>query len=882
MFGRSIPRVFGTFSAALAALVGCAKSDFTGGTETTNSNDVKRIVSTGQSLSFNSQTGGPNDVALQSNSLPAVAYYDKSSAISGTTATGALKYAYMMPNGSWAIEVIDANYGTAACGVTASFCVGAPNAATGSIASILKLSFNSKGLPAIAYVFGASLAGGPTKQIRFAERTAAGLWKISVAFASSTAVGVGNVAIAATVDPMKGVTLAFDAQDRPHITFAHYTQTATNSTVKYSFRTVGGIWYTTDITPNVTGAGTIAALGQGMNQSNQFICPTTGMPIASGMVVDAAGGVGKSLFMQCTALGTNGGCTTWTTTNLSTGCGASNCFSSGIAAAANSGTRTDLIMDPTTKKPILGAYNTTSTSMVVGTLPNACGVAQPTATNSWGAMTTVGSASQGLNGFRIASNGTKQFASFLSTTLDVRLSVFSAGAWFAAGNIVETTTVGADGVGLAYDSAADLLYTSYASLPAAGVGLYGNDIKVANVPSVDLVTAGAAGTVPIDVVDTLVTVFPSAAVPMLTSAVSKAGTVGYAFYYQDSTVANSRLYYGVRGGDPNNPIFTANPVTNQFVSAVGAFAGSYPSLTFDSTDNPAVAFYNGNVTDTGLVVARSNNRGSSFSLTVVDHIAANTGQFPSIASFGTALGVAYYDVTNTGLKFARYTPGSGWKRFSVDGIAGTGSCGNAAADAGSFASLVFTSAGYPVIAYQSNTDLRLAYASTAVTDTAFTWTCVTVDASAATRGAGISMTLTGADHPHFVHFDATAGTIRYATCSNDVISCLTTGPLAFDTSIIGGVGSLSTIVTKPSIAVGPSGDVFVAYYNASFQALALATKLTTATKWATEYIDQAETGSSFISAAGQYGSIALNSSGYPIVFYRSNENWLKYFSREPL
>jgi len=31
---------------------------------------------------------------------------------------------------------------------------------------------------------------------------------------------------------------------------------------------------------------------------------------------------------------------------------------------------------------------------------------------------------------------------------------------------------------------------------------------------------------------------------------------------------------------------------------------------------------------------------------------------------------------------------------------------------------------------------------------------------------------------------------------------------------------------------------------------------------------------------GQYASTVTNDSGGPMIFYRSNENWLKYFSRE--
>jgi trimeric autotransporter adhesin len=64
--------------------------------------------------------------------------------------------------------------------------------------------------------------------------------------------------------------------------------------------------------------------------------------------------------------------------------------------------------------------------------------------------------------------------------------------------------------------------------------------------------------------------------------------------------------------------------------------------------------------------------------------------------------------------------------------------------------------------------------------------------------------------------------------------------------------------------------------------LVLATLTPNSTSWTKEYIDQPASGSAYVSLAGQYGALLLNANERPLIFYRSHENWLKYFSRESL
>lgn len=870
---------------AIAHFSGCGSSGGTGDTDVTTQ-DIYRVVTTGESVSFNNLTGGSNDLRLNPvTNLPAVAYYDKSMPVSGALAVGALKYAYMGSDGNWNIEIIDANHGNALCGVINSYCVGAPNTAVLSTNNILRLAFKSDGNPAIAYVFGPSLGGAGSKQIRLAERLSNGTWRVSVAYARPTTVGVANVAIA-TYDGMKGVTLNFDASDRPHITYVVYTQTAANSQLEYIFRDTGGNWTNNVIQANMlTAPGTLAAVGQGVNQQAATMCPANGMLIGTSMLVDTIAGLGDPLYFRCTALAASGACSTWSVVNMNTGCGGS-CWAATMTAATTAGNRTDIIVDPATGRPMVGIYATATpaTSLLTAILPNACEVAQPAGAGSWGTPVTVAAGSAGINGFRLAASSTQRYLSYLTLTTNVMLSVFNGVSWFATGHLVETTTVAGEGVGLDYDSTNDLLYTSYASLPAGALGAVGNDLKVGVARPGDLASAGAAGTLPLEFVDSTLSAFPATVVPMLTANKAPDGTVGYAYLYQDPTAARSKLYYGARSGSSANPTFSQRLVANFADSVSGTqMVGSYPSLAYDANSNPVIAFYNGVTGQQQLIVARSNNAGVSFSISVVDDISADVGQFTSVAVSGTTVAVAYYDVTNTGLKYARYTPTSGWRRFTVDGAAGTGSCGSAADDSGRYAVLKMTSDGKPVIAYQSNgANLKLAIAAETADSSTFTWTCGMVEAAAATRAEGLDLVLDTSDKPHIVHFDATVGNVRYATCSSAVGTCITTGPVAYTASLVGATGITTSIVTKPTLKLGDDGTLYSAFHSSAYQALILATLPTGGTEWTQEFIDRSDVGGSFLSTSGQYGVLMLNDSGYPMAFYRSKENWLKYFSREPM
>jgi len=876
---------FIAITSVVTLLVGCSGSpELSNLSATATLNDIYKIVSTGQSLSFNALTGGVNDLAINPVTRePGIVYYDKSATASGTTAVGALKYAYR-DGGAWFVELVDANYGTAVCGTAGGFCVGAPNGANNNTSSIVRIAYKSNGQPVIAYVFGASSNGAGTKDVRYAERSTSGTWTISIPFSSSTSAGVSNVSVTANIDPIKALTLNFDSADRPHITFTMYTQTQTNSAIWYLFKSSTGSWTSTSITSALT-AGTITNTNQGNNQAGGARCAANDMMVWTGKVVDTAAGVGNPIFIRCTAVNSSGACTTFSTLDLLTGCGGL-CFAGSLAAGSDAGHRTDVVIDAATQRPLIGIYSTATpnNTLVTSTAPNACSEAQGSTVGSWGTPVSVAAGSAGINGFRLAASNASSNKNYLSylvltTAVHVNKATGPAGAWLATGTLLETATVASEGVGMDYDATNDALYVSYAATPAGALGAIGNDIKVAHGMDADISNAGAAGFFALDTVDTTTSFFPTTAIPTVSAAKSPRGTYGYAFFFQDNTAADQKLYYGIRGGTATYPTFSAHTVVNHIEGGAGLYVGSYPSLAYDYNSNPIIAFYNGVATEQNLNVAQSSNGGTSFSVTAVDKTAANVGLFPSVDTYGTAIGIAYQDSTNSGLKFARFLPQQGWRKFAVDGMAGTGSCGNASDNAGSYATLRFSSTGRPVITYQSQTNLKIAYASEAITSPLYSWTCYSIDSSAATRGAGIAMVLSSTDQPHILHFDATDGTIRHVKCSTDIATCITNGTSAFTGAILSTVGTTSTIVTKPSIQRNGS-TLYASFYTGIDKGLVLAQLNDGATSWTTESLDAGNGGGAYTSLAGQYASLVINDSGYPMVFYRSRENWLKYFSRE--
>ncbi len=878
------------------ALFGCSGggelgTDFSssGGAAGSSTTDVKETISFGPSMSFQNLTGGYNNMGLNPvTHLPAVVYYDKNHA-TGTTALGALKYAYMDANGVWNIEVVDLNYGTAACGAVGSTCVGAPTNANGPRANILSLKFKSNGTPIIAYIYGASTtaAAAVYKYVKVAERSTAGVWSLSTAASYSAAAGATNVAFAATVDPIKAINLVLDSADRPHIMYAWYAQTPlNNSYLKHLFRNSAGSWTETNGPAIVTGTGTYTALSINQNQIGLAMCSVGGTEYLVGTHALGTNAANSQPAYFQRSVGASGLGGAITDTNLISGC-AGACYSAGITAAGNQGIRSDVIINEADDKPVLAWYATATpaNTLLAAKAVNDCATAQPATAGSWGALATIDASSGGLNGFKMAyKTADRWLMALLDSTTTVQMTGYDGTNWTNLLTNVETTTVSSEGVDSVYDTTNDIFYMSYAKLPGAAATATGNDIKLAFLDPDDL---GAAMNlaVPNVIVDNLVTVFPSTAIPVLSAASTSSGKMGAVYAYQDAANSETKTFYTMKGGSDLDPFFGERNVIN-YADPTGATAapGMHPSIAFNSASQPVIAGINMLAAELNVFVARTSNDGASWQFETLNDLATITSVgYTSVATYGTGgVGVSVYDSTgaNTALRFYKYYPSSGWRYFVVDGTTGaTGTGCSTTSDAGKYSRVRFDSTGRPVIAYQRDGALWLAYATEAITSATYTWTCLNLDASGNTRGTGIDMAIGSGDKLNLVHLDSTQTRYRYVYTSADIATAVTTGASAFSAEEIAAPGpATATDGMIPSIGVNSSGTVYAAFYSMTYQALQLSTR--SSGTWTHEYIDTDTSGGAYTSLGGQFPALVINDDGYPSVFFRSRENWLRFFSRE--
>ncbi|MCX6117976.1 MAG: hypothetical protein NT027_10570 [Proteobacteria bacterium] len=844
------------------------------------------IVSYGEAIDQNHQTGGPNSSALNPvTGRPGVAYYDKSIPSSGTTAVGALKYAQMNSAGGWdAPVVVDQNFGTAVCGSAGSNCIGAANAlATGAnVANIISLAYKPNGRPVIAYVFGTTLTAG--KAVRIAEQTDNSEWSISaVTYTGFSTVNVTN-------DPIKAVSLYIDSNSQLHIVFAVYAATVTNSRLVYAFRDSAGNWATSHDIANIMPGGTLA-LGGGMNQGSIAKCSLDGSLITTSSIITGAGTSTANLH-KC-ILDNTGKCAnagSWTTLSLATPL---TLGTNPVTVATGIGGGRQVVLIDSANRVIV-ASTTGTTGIRVARSNQTCSTALGSMT--WNAASPqITTTSAGVSGIEMIASSTELMLLYGVTTTSIAIAKANLDltAGFPAGNIhtIESTTLGNDGVDLEYSPSANTFYGFYAQLPAAALGSTGNDIKnVYGYPS----DISSTGTTSWTVIDQTTSAMSSTAVPVIGSAVSSSGTIGYVYFHRDfatSPSATSRLYYGEQVGSVSRPQFTRNLVQNFSDSAAAStnFVGQFPSLAYDSSNNPSIAFIDSNTASTGLLMlAQSTNGGLSFSASKLDGASTTVvAKYPSIQYYGSTLGIAYYDeaAANSALKFIKYEAGGSVRRYNVDGISGvTGTGCSTTEDAGKFASFAWTTDGRPVIAYQSNPSsiksLKIAYASEAISSSTYTWTCVTLDTSGGTRAEGIDLTVDSSNKIHIAHLDQTVADVRYVTCSNSVGSCVASGSAAFTAERISLLGAIVSNASRPQIKVSSDGTRMVAFHS-SYDGLVLGEKSSGATTWTLTVLDDGITnGTTFTKAVGQYAAMVLKANKKPGIFYRSAENWLKWMSYE--
>lgn len=823
--------------------------------------------------------------------------------------------------------------------------VAVPTASQPQIYDIKHFVSDGVATPVVAYAYGtggttSSMSG---KMIRFAKQNTNGTWSIETAVSGAqiltATVGTVGPQLTTLEYPIKGVRLLVDDSNRAHLIFAVYAATANNSVYLYTMRQTDGTWLTPKVISTtapstlsfVSSAPTYAA-GTGLTQTGATWCKyntggssadATGIIISSATTDNAPTASVQPFILKCSAADADGSCATWQGLDLVTGCSGA-CITATPALTAtntNQGARSDIAVDPVTGKIFLSYYSaaptlTSPAALATGLLstvsPGAC--SDGLTSSAWATLRAHPSVAQGAMGLRVAADGSNFYLASLaaaagtSITLSKISSALSTNWNTSPDQITVEATTNTVGGGFSYDSSTGALWGSYGALTATGAGASGQDIKVFGAYPEDI-SSSANSYINNLYVDQTNYVAQSTAVPMLDAAIAPNGNVGYVYFYQEPITAtpgvHSHLYYGIRGGSVLSPVFGEKLVSNAIAGATTYMNGLHPALAFDKNSNPVISFLDqGAAANAGyLMVARSTNGGVSFDLDRVDGSAAttkNVGQYTSIdVSSSNTVGVSYYDfstgATGQRLKFAKREKNGAWRRYIVDGpgSTGTGCDTTTSAGIGMYSNFKWTSTGRPVIVYQGAVagvkSLKLAYATEAETSSTYTWKCLTIDNSlqgSNIRGAGIDLFLSSTDAPYIAHYDSTSAAIRVVTCpgTGSVLTCAETGASAFSGERLNYVlGSVTAIASRPGIRVTSTGKIWVSFHGQADQGLFIASNSTGAEgNWPASPETVESTPSGVVSTnTGQHGVLLLNSSEEPMLFYRSFENWIKYYSREP-
>jgi hypothetical protein len=829
---------------------------------------------------------------------------------------------------------------TCAGGANSANCIGAlnvawPAAAQAEFYDLAFFNYSVNAQPAVAYAYGTGGTGSPMtgKSIRFALRDSEGRWSIETAVTGAQIVSLtgGNGPALTTLEaPIRAVKMLVDDSNRAHLYAAVYSATATSSVLIYTMRTAAGTWTTpvavTTTTPSTlttVGAGVVFAAGTGVNQSGAAWCKyasggssTDGVnAILSFATVDNSPAASTQGFLiRCATANPNGSCATWQGLDFHSGCtGAAPCVTTtpaSAAATANQFQRSDLAIDPNngaiylsyfTAAPSLTAPATLATGILATKSTYACDAGL--SSTPWSAVRAHPTAANGTIGLNIATDGVSLILSNLvaagATSAIVNKLPVAMAANFAVPAdqaTVEGTTGAYIGGSLRYDQDTGFFWGSYGALTGSAVGTAGNDLKVYGFTSAEV--SNTAPPISISFVDQTNFVFQPTALPQMDAAKAPNGTVGYVYFYQEpgANPTLSKVYYGVRGGSSTAPTFGERVVSNSIVGATTFMNGLHPSLAYDSQSNPVVAFLDqGVAANSGfLMVARSANGGVGFSLDRVDGSTVatnNVGQFTSVdVSADDTIGVAYYDFstgpTGQRLKFAKRTKNGGWRKYVVDGPGSTCST-TASSGIGRYAVMKWTSTGRPFIVYQSAEtgvkSLKVAFATEAETSATYTWTCFLIDTAAQgsnPRGEGIDLVM-HQGKPVIVHYDSGVGALRLVTCSApDALVCGQAGASNFSgerPNYI--IGAVQSIASKPSVQVTSSGKIVVAFHGPADQGLYVAFKSGSTWDLNPTLIEGSRT--NFDSnLTGSHGVLLLNQDEEPLLFYRSAENYIRYYSKE--
>ncbi len=315
--------------------------------------------------------------------------------------------------------------------------------------------------------------------------------------------------------------------------------------------------------------------------------------------------------------------------------------------------------------------------------------------------------------------------------------------------------------------------------------------------------------------------------------------------YYDSTNTDLKILHC---GNPT--CSTGNTITSPDTSSS---VGTYTSLRLDGSGFPVVSYYD--ATNLDLKILHCNDAScagdESANITSPDTTGL-VGQYTSLALDGSGFPVvSYYDPTNTDLKILHCgnpTCSSGNTITSPDT---TGSVG-------SYTSLVLDGSGFPVVSYQlSSTALNVLHCGDA---TCSSGNGINSPDTGSTASTNSSLALDGAGFPVVSYYDGANDDLTILHC--DDVNCA-----GDESANITSPDTTGDVGTHTSLRLDGSGFPVVSYYDSTNADLKIL-HCGNATCSSGNTITSPDT----TGTVGIHTSLALDTAGFPVVSYYDNTN----------
>ncbi len=232
---------------------------------------------------------------------------------------------------------------------------------------------------------------------------------------------------------------------------------------------------------------------------------------------------------------------------------------------------------------------------------------------------------------------------------------------------------------------------------------------------------------------------------------------------------------------------------------------------------PAMAYFDAQSGGALRYVRATNVAGTSWSSPlVIDEILPDmTGMTPSLKVVGGNPAVAYYDATNTNLKFFRASDitGATWSAANIKTV------GTVAQDVGTMPALLVVN-GNPAISYTNFSNGNLEYIRAADVN-GDNWSAAAVAADpGGSNYLYASMVVTGGN-PAVAYLDSTNSTLKYVRADDSNGSAwIASGPHVLDSGAVGEYASMAVIDGLPAVAYY-DGELNQLKYTRAYSATAV-------------------------------------------------------------